>query len=592
MAPSLAVEQVTPAHATLPAAVTATVPSVTSSNNKLVLQNPVVKTLNDELQRSMALLKGAGQAPLYYLAYRLYEGEWETISASNGAILDDNPYHPWRMLSVDLRVGSPRFDNTHFLRGANTSAPHFYDSSVRFDSILPSAGSQLPLAQCLWMHTDSAFKEAQRRYADLRASNDTLAAEEDNSSDFSLQPARQFNGQIQNTKINRHEWEERVRRLSRLFLSHPGIERANVSFTSQPVVRYFVNSEGTRLIEQQLNYSVTMHASTVTTDGQTVWLYDSAESRSADGLPSEAVLAKKIEKLAHSLEELRNAPVAEPYVGPAILSGRAAAVFFHETFGHRVEAIHEKNENEGKTFAKKMGTQVMPKFMSVIDDPTVSTLAGQQLNGHYIFDDQGVPAQQVKLVTKGVLTGLLTDRTLVQGIKASNGHGRSAPGWNPIARQANLIVSSDEQVSPQALKKLLIEEAIKQHKPYGLYFEEISGGSTFTAAASDQSYSIYPLKVYKVFVDNRPDQLVRGAEITGTPLAALERIMAAGNDHEIFNGRCGRDSGMIPVSAIAPSLLIRSVEIKRAAKPYYRPPVLPDPSVVTEKVETTKPKVK
>jgi predicted Zn-dependent protease len=417
-----------------------------------------------------------------------------------------------------------------------------------------------------------------------------LSAEEDKSSDFSLQPAHRYQSPIKEIHIDRAEWEERVRRLSKLFSDHPFIRESTVSFVAEPTTRYMVNSEGSQLIEQHLSYEIFLRASTLAKDGMTVWLWDSIESKDPATLPNEGALAKRIERLAKSLDELRAAPAAESYVGPAILSGKAAAVFFHETFGHRIEGVHEKSENEGKTFARKIGAVVMPSFLSVVDDPTVTKANGEYLNGHYIFDDEGVPAQKVTLAKNGILTGFLLSRTLVQGFKTSNGHARSAPGWNPTARQGNLfvVVDHNKQVGPQVLRQLLITEARKQHKSYALFFDEIAGGSTFTQMKSDQTYFIYPLRVYKIFVDGRPDRLIRGAEIVGTPLAALERIQAASTDYAVFNGRCGRESGLVPVSAVAPSLLVQSIETKRTAKSFQKLPILPDPTSLSKGESLTK----
>lgn len=546
--------------------------------------DPVIQAMDAELGRSMDKLSHAGKAPLYYLSYRLYEGSWDTITAWNGALLGGAHADAWRMLSVDLRVGDPRFDNTHFLRVANTSSPHVFEKSGENESILPAHGAGLPLRQCLWLKTDEAFKDAQSRYAELCASNDVLAQEEDRSNDFSLQPVHKFASPVKNIPVNNAEWEARILKLSKIFLRHPGIENSTVSFIAEPTTRYMVTSEGSQLIEQHPSYRVAATATALTNDGTSVWLYDSIESTDPQSLVKDDELSLRLENMAASLEKLRNAPPAEPYVGPAILSGKAASVFFHETFGHRIEAVHEKSEGEGKTFASRLGTAVMPQFISVTDDPTISTEHGEVLTGHYLYDDEGVPGRPVVLAKNGVLTGFLLSRTMVSGFKTSNGHGRAAPGWNPVARQSNLIVSADarNQLSPQALHNKLIEEAKKQHKPYGLYFDEIAGGSTFTTRGSEQTYKMEPLRVFKVFVDGRPDQLIRGADIVGTPLAALEHIIATGTDHGIFNGRCGRDSGEVPVSAVAPSLLLESIEIKRTAKTFQRSPILPDPTFETD----------
>lgn len=557
-----------------------------AATSKNLSTNPVIRDLSAELKRSMTMLRDRGRAPLYFLEYRLYEGQWEHISASDGALDDEDLPDPWRMLSVELRVGSPRFDNTHYLRGGHSDAPHQYDRSTKEGSILPGAGAGAPLRQCLWLKTDESYKEAQQRFLELAADADVLSKEDDKSGDFCAEPMHFYSGPILPTPIDRALWTERVRNLSKQFLKHPKIEHSSVSLNSEPTTRYLVNSEGSEIIEQKRTCRFAINASTITEDGMALSLYDHISVTDPASMPDESVLSARVDKLAKSLDQLRTAPPAEPYAGPAILSGRAAAVFFHETFGHRVESVHEKSEGEGKTFAKRLNTQVMPHFISVIDDPTVPSAYGQELNGYYKYDDEGVPAQKVVLAKNGVLTNFLLNRVPVLGFNKSNGHARSSPGWNPQARQANLFVIADKsaQLSPQMLRARLLAEAKRQHKTYGLLFEEIAGGSTRTSSHSDQNqtYEIRPLRVYKIFVDGRPDELIRGAEIVGTPLLALERIIAAGNDYDVFNGVCGRDSGSVPVSASAPSLLLESIEIRRTAKSLHKPPILPAPIVVSQ----------
>lgn len=556
--------------------------------------DPVVRDLDTELKRSLDKLKNAGKAPLYFLAYRLYEGTWDNISASDGCLDDREPRSAWRMSSVDLRVGSPHFDNSHYLRADKSSAPPAFDRSSKHDSILPTLGAGLPLRQAFWLKTSDTFKDAQTRYQALLASKDVLAEEDDKSADFSLQPKQSYHSGVTEQAVDRPAWEERIRRLSRIFLEHPRIQTSEVSFDARPTTRYMVTSEGSRIVEHQPLYRVSIKASSLSDDGMNLWLWDSFASRDINKLPDESVLLESIKRLADKVDQLREAGTAEPYVGPAILSGRAAAVFFHETFGHRIEAIHEKNESEGKTFSKKIGTQVMPSFLTVSDDPTATEAHDTELSGHYVYDDEGVRGQPVTLAKNGKLTGFLLGRMLVQGFNESNGHGRSSPGWNPMARQSNLFVHADaeggHQVEPDVLRKMLIEEAKRQKKDYGLYFDEVSGGYTYTSRGSEQTYSILPLVVYKVYVDGRPDELIRGVDIVGTPLSALEHIVAAGTDYAVFNGVCGRESGPVPVSAVAPSLLIDSIEIKRTAKTFEKPPILPDPtrSAAPEPKETGK----
>lgn len=547
----------------------------------------ILDTLQTELKRSFNHLKQEKGAPLYYLAYRLYEGNWLTVAARCGALTGDYQPRSWRMLSVDLRLGSPQFDNTHFLRSHNSAPPHIYESSSDADAILPAHAAGDPLRQTLWLSTDDAFKKALARFAELSASNEVLAVEEDHAGDFSLQPEHLFEQPPKEEQFDGNAWTERVKRLSKVFLNHPMIKDSLVEFSADPEMRYIVTSEGSRLAERHNTYRFLCEASTLAPDGLSLRLSNSVESKDPNNLPDEKVLANMVHKIATDLDKLRQAPLAEPYSGPAILSGKAAAVFFHETFGHRIEGQRQKKEDEGKTFAKKIGTRIMPQFITVIDDPTKTHAYGSELNGSYKYDDEGVPAQPVTLVKNGILTGFLLSRAPVQGFKASNGHGRSAPGWNPAARQGNLMILADpkKQVSFPTLRTMLITEAKKQHKAYGLLFDEIAGGTTWTSAETNQSYSIYPLKVYRVFVDGRPDELIRGVDIVGTPLASLERIIGAANDYAVFKGVCDAESGSVPVSASAPSLLLQEIEVKRRAKSFQKFPILPDPTPGEKGVE-------
>jgi predicted Zn-dependent protease len=306
-------------------------------------------------------------------------------------------------------------------------------------------------------------------------------------------------------------------------------------------------------------------------------LFDSVEATDPAELPDEARLTAMVKALAESLTELRQAPVAQPYAGPAILRSKAAAVFFHEIFGHRIEGHRQKDEEEGRTFAKKVGERITSELISVVDDPTMERLGGTALNGFYRFDDEGVPAQRVSLIENGVLAGFLMGRSPVRNFPKSNGHGRCSPGNDPCARQGNLIVQAKEQIPYAELRGKLIAELTQQGKPYGLVFDEIAGGFTMTSTYLPQSFKLLPLRVYRVYADGRPDELLRGVDIVGTPLATIERIVAAADDVDTFNGTCGAESGWVPVSASSPSLLVGTIEVERQEKANDRPPLLPAP---------------
>jgi len=302
------------------------------------------------------------------------------------------------------------------------------------------------------------------------------------------------------------------------------------------------------------------------------------EAETADGLPSQAELEAAARKLGESLEALRKAPMTEPFNGPVILSGRASAVFFHEVLGHRLEGQRQRGDEEGQTFTKQIGQEILPPFLSVTDDPTKTAYGKTWLSGNYTNDDEGQKAQRVDLIQNGVLKTFLMSRLPIASFSSSNGHGRAQTGRMPTGRQGNLIVTSTKAEPEADLRKQLIEEAKKQGKPYGLYFEDISSGFAVTQRNSPQAFQVIPLVVWRVYVDGRADELVRGVSIVGTPLAAMKRILATGDKMEVFNGICGAESGSIPVSAVAPAMLLSEMETQRQPQGNERPPILPIPS--------------
>jgi TldD protein len=294
-------------------------------------------------------------------------------------------------------------------------------------------------------------------------------------------------------------------------------------------------------------------------------------------LPKDAEILAAVEKAGKNLQDLLVAPPSDPFVGPAILSGRAAGVFFHEIFGHRIEGHRQKDQAEGQTFTKSVNKSILPSFLSVVFDPTQREFQGTMLNGTYLYDDEGVKARRVPVVEDGVLKTFLMSRSPIDGFPNSNGHGRRQPGAEVVSRQSNLFVNSSKQVSDKELRQMLIEEVKKQGKPYGLFFDQVTGGYTTTARRGLQAFTVIPLVVYRIYPDGRPDELIRGVSIVGTPLASFGNILATSDKSEIFNGICGAESGSVPVSAISPALLVSSIEIQRKERSQDQPPYLSRP---------------
>jgi predicted Zn-dependent protease len=439
----------------------------------------------------------------------------------------------------------------------------------------------------LWLETDRAYRSAAERLIRIKTNSQVKVAEEDDSDDFSHENAATYQQAPAKLRFDEAAWSGRVRNLSARFENYPGILTSHISVTGQTDTRYFVNTEGTR-IEHGRGYArVVITASAKAMDGTDLQTGETFEAVEASGLPKDDVLLAAVDRVAKDLTALLRAPEAEPFVGPAIFSGRAAGVFFHEIFGHRVEGHRQKDESEGQTFTKSVGTKVLPDFLSVVFDPNRRKMGDIDLNGWYDYDDEGVKARPVVAVENGVLKTFLMSRSPIRNFDHSNGHGRRQPGAEVVSRQSNLIVQSSKAVSDAQLRQMLLDEIKRQNKPYGLFFRDITGGFTTTARAGLQAFKVIPVIVYRVYPDGRPDELVRGTDIVGTPLASFAKILATSDRPEVFNGYCGAESGSVPVSAVSPAILVSEIEIEKKAKSQDRPPLLPIP-FSTETSESTK----
>jgi len=541
--------------------------------------NVVIDAMTGELKRSFSKLKDQGPAPLYFLSYRVCDTDSFSTNATYGAITSFNRNHS-RLLDIEARVGSPELDSTHKIRSDRFDG----DLASRLGAVEFSIDNDPDAIACgLWYMTDKAFKDAQQSYVQVKANKEVKVDEEDVSDDFG--PGKVVVSLEEPVKMtdDDNRWIEPMRRMSAIFKDYPEITNSYVSVDEDVTTRYITNSEGTKVQQTVRLARMITGAGAICQDGMEVNLYDTAEAFDVKNLPSEEEFSKRIKALAASVVALRNSRAGEPYVGPAILMPKAAGVFFHEVLGHRVEGHRQKDEEEGRTFTKKVGAKIMPEFISVVDDPTIDKLGDTPLIGNYRFDDEGMPAERVQVVENGILRHFLMGRSPIASFKNSNGHCRCQPGSSPVARQGNLMVESSRQVSEAKLKEMLIAETRRQGKQYGLMFDEIAGGFTITQAFMPQSFSLLPLQVKRIWADGRPDELLRGVNLVGTPLASLETIMCASDKVGTFNGVCGAESGWVPVSASAPSLLVRTIEVAREEKAQDKPPVLPAPHL--EKTE-------
>ncbi len=530
--------------------------------------------MEQELQRGQAELAKQDPAP-YFTRYAVSDDESLFVIASEGGLLSSNRVHR-RTADVSMRIGSPALDNTHDVdrRSGLTSGQ------------LPLRDDPDAIARVLWKLTYEEYRQAQQAYSNVKTKSAVRAKDEDDSADFSEEKPSTYLQETTSAPLPQKEvWEERGRRYSGLFRPYPYLQQSGAFIIAERSRSYQVSTEGSKIVTEETIFRLMLEAETLADDGMQLMRVETFQFSDPAKAPSDAEITARAKKMAEDLLALRNAPLAEPYSGPAMLSGRAAAVFFHEVLGHRIEGQRQRGREEGQTFAKKINEKILPEFLSVTDDPTLRTLGGTDLSGWYRYDDEGVPAERVDVVKDGILKNFLMGRMPVKNFDHSNGHGRGQSGLMPVGRQGNLIVTSSRKTPDADLRARFVEEIKKQGKTYGLYFQDIQGGFTLTSRSLPQAFQVLPVMVWRVYADGRPDELVRGVDIIGTPLTVLTGIITTGTTTSVFNGICGAESGSIPVSAAAPAMLLSDVEVQKRKYGDTRPPILPPPPGATSSKE-------
>ena len=534
-------------------------------------QDPLLDILNKELIREFDELKKQ-EIPPYFISYKVGDRTNIDIIGSFGCI-ERVTSSSNRLLATQIRVGSPDLDNFHEIKGSNsgmmTSRPQ-----------LPVENNEDAIRQILWQTTNENYYQAIQKLTQIKGNQAVNVPDEDKSPDFSTGAPVQFFEPQMKTSLDKGVEEKlinKVRLYSKAFAQSKEITSSSVRFQIVFARDYFVSTEGSKIAENHPSINLFISGNVLAEDGMDLSLYKTYFVTDLKDLPKDELVVSQINALVKKLEDLKLSAVVGPYSGPALFSGEATGVFFHEIFGHRVEAARMKSENDAQTFKNKVGQQVLNKSISVIFDPTISTYKGFKLSGSYKYDDEGTKSQRVAVVDKGVLANFLTNRTPIKGFVQSNGHGRGQIGLTPVARQSNLIVESDQVLSEADLRKLFVEELKKQNLEFGYYFKAVSGGFTSTNRIMPNAFNVTPLEVYKVFVDGKADELVRGINLVGTPLAMFSEIEAVGGELGLFAGTCGAESGGVPVSSVCPMMMVKKIEIQKKQKSGNSKPILDRP---------------
>jgi len=508
----------------------------------------------------------------YYLSYLLRDVRTCEIWGRLGNI-NFLSERSGRNLYCDCRVGSYRYDQV--------AEGGLEDNSTEVDSFesveMPIGNDVDALKYHIWRLTDSRYREAVRDL--MRKKSHHITFLDTNRKMASFRRAEPIVDQRfkRFSPVALKQFEDFVKRSSRVVKHHPEVKNSWVEVRVRDITRIFVNSEGSRLLDQSRCCELSCDLWLLSPEGEGISARISHMTSEISGLPGLRTFNRQIRERIKQIKELASSPPLKSYAGPVLLMPQPAGILMHEVLGHRLEGSRLLSAREGQTFKQDLGKKILPEFLSVSDDPRSRESHGIKAVGCYRYDDEGSPAQRAELVRQGVLVGFLSGRapvTLKQ--MPGNGHARNEYHERPISRMAHLEVTTQGGLPHDVLKQRFIEEIKRQGLPFGIMVLDAEGGETATESYNFQAFRGTIALALQVWTNGR-ENLVRNVNFVGTPLTALRTIMAAGNTPLCVNAYCGAESGMIPVSTTCPALLLSNLELQAKDQRKYAQYVLPMP---------------
>ena len=534
------------------------------------------RAMRDEMQRSMKDLRLESMECPYYIAYKIVDSDRMVAHASLGSLTSSGESRN-RSLSVTVRVGSYDLDNSNFIGGIGGMAELIVSLG---NSILPIDDNYDELRRKIWLATDAAYKKAVEDLSAKKAARLNSNYVE-TVPDFSREPARQESETLPPIVEKLSDAERLVRNASAIFLRLPSVETSEAEFEVDNGSERFLNSEGTTYFRQVPEVYFHASASLQNSNGETFTDMDSEHGRSLSGFPSEATVLQNTQEIADRLTARLKGKSAKRYNGPVLVEGKAADELFAAHFANQLSARHSNSgvgsllallsgnassqTSSNSSMLNKVGSRVLPDFLTVVDNPQLSQSDGQPLFGNYKFDEEGVPSQETVLVENGILKRLLTSRAPVRGMLQSTGNMREL-GVLP----GNLFVNASKSSSHEELRKQLIDLVTSRGLEYGMILRRFSGTTAIEAA--------------RVYPDGH-EESVRDARISDVSPSSFKDILAVSKDRTVYTTHASATS-LVGLSSLAnadlityivPDLLFEDMTVEHTSGDTPKPPAIPSP---------------
>ncbi len=590
------------AQATQAPAQAAALPAIPAGDSDLTL-----RAMHDEMERSRARLVLEGADKPFYIEYRLLDLDVRSITASSGALLSSSTSRT-RYMTVDVRVGDYHLDSSNFV------------SDDGFQGFLGSTGEvgidrdYHSLRQDLWLATDQAYKSALTQMSLKQAFLRSLTKPPEIDDFSQVQPLVKVDPRLEPDWTSRN-WEDEARASSATLADFPEIYGTRVNYSIIYATTYLMTSEGTTIRASRSLAAVEGALDTQADDGMPLHNYYAVYAAHAADLPAVPAVAAGLAKAGTDLMELRASPIVPDFTGPVLFDAPAAASVLAQVLAPSLSgarpplsmapSFDELYQRMGGASAweGRVGTRVLPATVTLVDDPTQKEYEGQPLLGSYDVDDEGVPAQRVSLAENGILNGLLMSRRPGTEFQISNGHARAAELSDPKPLSSNLFFQASDALNAADLRKKFLDACKDDGHEWCLEVKQMDNPAL--SSVRDEDFSEFlgelaggvasgeraPLFVYRVYVADGREELVRGATIEGLAPRSLRNILGAGNDAAVFTymqnpadgfagtalGAFGSAEGGIPSTVVAPSILLEEVEIRGFRGEPRRTPLVPAP---------------
>lgn len=310
---------------------------------------------------------------------------------------------------------------------------------------------------------------------------------------------------------------------------------ARLSDSISDILMY--NSLGEMTYDTRPMGSVTVSA-VFSKDGRTENRTASRSFRTGAELIGPALIAELADEVVRDIDARFEARRPKGGRMNVVMGAGASGILLHEAMGHTFEA--DFNRKGQSVFSDRMGQQICPKEVTVVDDGTVPFNRG---SGNY--DDEGVPSEKTYMVKDGILTSYLHDRISAgwYGVRPTGNGRRENFRYNPIPRMRATYMENGYAAPSDILAQ------VRQ----GVYVDEFSNGQV---KIGEGDFTFFVKSGYLI-ENGRLTMPVKDINIIGNGPQALADIMAVGNDLKIDNGTwtCGKEQS-VPVSCGMPTVLV------------------------------------